>query len=96
MKAIPPRRLVDAVSGSLGVAKSVVNDVLVAAFEAIKEESAAKDVMIRGFGTFYTATRAGCVRPSPSDVERTITIPTTRRLALRSPADRLLETGDAP
>jgi nucleoid DNA-binding protein len=96
MKAIPPRRLIDAVAEDLGVRRSVVHDVLVSAFEAIKDEAAEKDVMVRGFGTFYTATRVGCVRPSPSDVERLINVPTTKRLALRSPADRLSETGDAP
>lgn len=89
MKAIPPRRLVAAVADEIGVKADTVRDVLISALEAIKQEAAEKDVMIRGFGTFHTATRAGCVRSSPSDLERTIVVPSTKRLALRSPAERI-------
>lgn len=89
MKAIPPRRLVAAIAKELGVTVDTVHDVLECAFEAIKDEAAEKDVMVRGFGTFYTGTRVGCVRSSPSDAERTIVVPTVKRLALRSPADRV-------
>ena len=64
---------------------------LIAAFESIKAEAATGSIMIRGFGTFHTATRAGCVRPSPSDTSKIIEVPPTKRLALRSPADRLEE-----
>ena len=91
MIATPPRRLVASVARATGLRADEVKAALVAAFEAIKEEAASGSIMIRGFGTFHTATRAGCVRPSPSDTSRVIEVPPTRRLALRSPADRLEE-----
>jgi nucleoid DNA-binding protein len=91
MITAPPRKLVSQISKQTGVRRSAVEAVLIAAFETIKEEAAEGSVMIRGFGTFHTATRAGCVRPSPSDTSRTIVVPPTRRLALRAPADRLDE-----
>jgi nucleoid DNA-binding protein len=91
MITAPPRKLVAQIAKQTGVRRSAVESVLIAAFETIKEEAAESPVMIRGFGTFHTATRAGCVRPSPSDVSKMIKIPPTKRLALRSPADRLDE-----
>jgi nucleoid DNA-binding protein len=89
MITAPPRKLVSQVAKQTGVRRSAVQAVLIAAFETIKEEAAKGSIMIRGFGTFHTATRAGCVRPSPSDVSKMIEVPPTKRLALRSPADRL-------
>lgn len=91
MITAPPRKLVAQIAKQTGVRRSAVQNVLIAAFEAIKAEAAEGPVMIRGFGTFHTATRAGCVRPSPSDVNRMIEVPPTKRLALRAPADRLDE-----
>lgn len=89
MITAPPRKLISQIAKVTGVRRSAVQSVLVAAFETIKEEAAEGSVMIRGFGTFHTATRAGCVRPSPSDTSRMIEVPPTKRLALRAPADRL-------
>ena len=91
MIAAPPRKLIAQVSKETGLKPDAVRAALVAAFEQIKTEAATGSIMIRGFGTFHTATRAGCVRPSPSDTSRMIEVPPTRRLALRSPADRLEE-----
>jgi len=91
MIATPPRRLVASVARATGLRADEVKAALVAAFEAIKAEAASGSIMIRGFGTFHTATRAGCVRPSPSDTSRVIEVPPTKRLALRSPADRIEE-----
>ena len=91
MITAPPRKLVSEIAKQTGIRRSAVQAVLVAAFEAIKNEAASGSIMIRGFGTFHTATRAGCVRPSPSDTSKIIEVPPTRRLALRSPADRLEE-----
>ncbi len=89
MIAAPPRKLISDVSRKTGLTREQVKDALIAAFEQIKSDAADGSIMIRGFGTFHTATRAGCTRPSPSDVSRVIEVPPTKRLALRSPADRL-------
>lgn len=94
MIAAPPRKLVQAVSKATGISKGSVKSVLIAALENIKAESEEGTVMIRGFGTFHTATRAGCTRPSPSDPSKTIEVPPTKRLALRAPADRIGEEED--
>ena len=91
MITAPPRKLVSQIAKETGVRRSAVQAVLIAAFESIKAEAAIGSIMIRGFGTFHTATRAGCVRPSPSDTSKIIEVPPTKRLALRSPADRLEE-----
>ena len=87
MRAAPPKKLIDAVADRCGIRRSVAKVVLTEAFEEIKARSARGNLMIRGFGTFHTATRAGCVRPLPSDPTRTITVPSTKRLALRAPSD---------
>jgi nucleoid DNA-binding protein len=91
MITAPPRKLVSRVAKKTGLKMEYVRDVLVAAFEQIKDEAATGSIMIRGFGTFHTATRAGCVRPSPSDTSKIIEVPSTRRLTLRSPSDRIEE-----
>lgn len=89
MLAAPPRKLIDDVAERTGLRRSAVKDVLIAAFEIIKESAETGSVMIRGFGTFHTATRAGCTRPSPSNPDLVIEVPPTKRLALRAPADRI-------
>jgi nucleoid DNA-binding protein len=88
MITAPPKKLIDRVARRTGMTRGVVKAALVAAFEEIKNEAATGSIMIRGFGTFHTAIRAGCTRPSPSDVSRIIEVPPTKRLALRSTADR--------
>jgi nucleoid DNA-binding protein len=89
MIASPPRKLIHTVAKKTGLRSWQVKEALVAALEEIKADAAIGSVMIRGFGTFHTATRAGCIRPSPSDPTRTIEVPSTKRLALRSTADKL-------
>ena len=89
MITAPPRKLIDEVARKTGMRRSAVKAALITAFEVIKNEAASGSIMIRGFGTFHTAVRAGCTRPSPSDTARIIEVPATKRLALRSPADRL-------
>jgi nucleoid DNA-binding protein len=96
MITAPPRKLVSTVAKETGIRRSAVQAVLVAVFEQIKNEAANGSIMIRGFGTFHTATRAGCTRPSPSDTTKIIEVPPTKRLALRSPADRLGDEDHAP
>ena len=94
MIAAPPRKLIQFVSKATGISKGSVKSVLAAAFENIKAEAETGTVMVRGFGTFHTATRAGCTRPSPSNPSVTIDVPPTKRLALRAPADRIGEEED--
>jgi nucleoid DNA-binding protein len=89
MIAAPPRKLINDIARKTGIHRDAVKDILVTAFEEIKTAAADGTVMVRGFGTFHTATRAGCTRPSPSDSSRIIDVPATKRLALRAPADRL-------
>ena len=89
MIAAPPRKLIDTVAEKSGVRRSVAKAVLIAAFEEIKAGAATGTVMIRGFGTFHTARRAGCKRPLPSDVTRIIDVPATQRLALRAPSEEV-------
>jgi len=84
----PPRRLIDKIVQETGADEELIKRALTIAFETIKEEAAEGTVMIRGFGTFYTLERKGCVRPLPSNTSRTIEVPATRRLSLRSVPDR--------
>jgi nucleoid DNA-binding protein len=93
MKSIPPKRLVNAVADAVGATQETVRAVLECALEAIKQEAASgKTVMIRGFGTFYTSTRKGGKRGLPSDMSKVMDAPTTKRLSLRSPAEKVDES----
>ena len=87
MISAPPRKLIVDIARTTGVKRDTVKRILVATFETIKNEAETGHVMVRGFGTFHTAKRAGCVRPSPSDTSKMIEVPPTKRLALRSAAE---------
>jgi nucleoid DNA-binding protein len=79
-----PRLLLADVAKDLDLAQNLVKEVVETALAHIAARARIGPVKVRGFGTFYTARRAGYVRASMEDPKQQMTIPTTERLALRS------------
>lgn len=84
-----PRLLLADVAKDVDMPVNLVKEVVETALAHIAARAQTSNVMIRGFGTFYTARRAGYVRAGMDDPKATMKIPTTERLALRSAPRRL-------
>lgn len=79
-----PQKLIDSVAAQTKQPPEIIKEILDTALNDIAVTASTGTLMIRNFGTFYTAHRKGCVRPSPAFPDRIINVPDTQRLALRA------------